>query len=180
MLSVYLTLIDEPRDKEKFEQLYLAYRQDMYKTAYGILHETHDAEDAVHEAFMILAKNMHNISSVSCPQTKAYLIIIVKNISRRLYNRRKKVVPTDFETWDIEDNSDIEDNAVLNAEREILIKYLMQLSDDDYCILYLNYCMEMSIDEIAGSLSISYEAAKKRLQRARAKLNNLVKGQGNE
>ncbi len=180
MLSFYLNLLDTPEEKSKFEQLYLAYRQDTYKTAYGILRENHDAEDAVHEAFMILTKNINKISSISCPQTKAYLIIIVKNVALKLYNQRQKVVHTDFEDLELEDDSDIEDDAILNVEREMLKKYLMQLPDDDYSILYLNFYMEMSIDEIASSLSISYETAKKRLQRAKARLYNLIKGQYDE
>ncbi len=180
MLSLYLNLLDTPEEKSKFEQLYLAYRQDMYKTAYGILRENHDAEDAVHEAFMILTKNINKISSISCPQAKAYLIIIVKNVSFKLYNQRQKVVPTDFEDLELEDDSDIEDDIILSTEREMLKKYLMQLSEDDYSILYLNFYMEMSIDEIASSLSISYEAAKKRLQRAKARLYNLIKGHYDE
>jgi len=40
--------------------------------------------------------------------------------------------------------------------------------------------MEMSIEEIATSLSISYEAAKKRSQRAKARLYNLIKGHDDE
>lgn len=180
MLSLYLSLLDTPEEKSKFEQLYLAYRQDMYKTAYGILREDHDAEDAVHEAFMILIKNIHKISLISCPQTKAYLIIIVKNVSFKLYNQHQKIVPIDFENLELEDDSDIEDAAIRSVEREKLKKYLMQLSDDDYSILYLNFYMEMNIDEIASSLSISYETAKKRLQRAKARLYNLIKGHYDE
>ena len=37
MLGFYLSLIDRDDDKNKFEQLYLTYRQDMYKIAYSIL-----------------------------------------------------------------------------------------------------------------------------------------------
>lgn len=180
MLSFYLALLDTPEEKSKFEQLYLAYRQDMYKIAYGILRENHDAEDAVHEAFMILTKNIHKISSITCPQTKAYLIIIVKNVALKLYNQRQKVISTDFEAWELEDNLYIEDDVILSAERENLKKHLIRLSDDDYSILYLNFYMEMSIEEIATSLSISYEAAKKRLQRAKARLYNLIKGHDDE
>ena len=52
MLGFYLSLIDSDDDKNKFEQLYLTYRQDMYKIAYSILKNNADAEDAVHQAFL--------------------------------------------------------------------------------------------------------------------------------
>ena len=52
----------------------------MYKTAYGILKNEFESEDAVHEAFMRVMKKLTKISEINCPQTHAYLIIIVKNI----------------------------------------------------------------------------------------------------
>ena len=54
MLGFYLALLDTAEDKSRFEELYLVYRQDMYKTAFAILRSPQSAEDAVHEAFMIV------------------------------------------------------------------------------------------------------------------------------
>ena len=54
MLGFYLALLDTAEDKSRFEELYLTYRQDMYKTAFAILRSPQSAEDAVHEAFMIV------------------------------------------------------------------------------------------------------------------------------
>ena len=90
MLAFYLTLLDTTEEKGKFEQLYLLYRQDMFKTAYSILKNDFEAEDAVYEAFIIVIKNLEKISEIKCPQTHAYLIIIVKNLALKIYNERKK------------------------------------------------------------------------------------------
>lgn len=48
MLGFYLALLDTAEDKSRFEELYLTYRQDMYKTAFAILRSPQSAEDAVH------------------------------------------------------------------------------------------------------------------------------------
>ena len=78
MISFYLSLLDTPEEKSKFEQLYLLYRQDMFKLAYGILDNKYDTEDAVHEAFMRVMKKLTKISGINCPQTHAYLLIYSK------------------------------------------------------------------------------------------------------
>ena len=48
MLVYYLQMLDTPEEKIWFEQIYLKYRGLMYHVADGILHNSQDAEDAVH------------------------------------------------------------------------------------------------------------------------------------
>ena len=45
----------------KIEVLYYTYRRLMYKIAYEILNNKHDAEDAVSETFFKISKNMDRI-----------------------------------------------------------------------------------------------------------------------
>ena len=63
MLSIYLALIDEPSDKEKFEQLYHDYQKIMFGTAMSVLHNAALAEEAVQESFLKIAKNISAFSS---------------------------------------------------------------------------------------------------------------------
>ena len=69
MLGFYLALLDTAEEKSRFEELYLLYRQDMYKTAYSILQDSFEAEDVVHEAFLIVIKKLDKISEIKCPRT---------------------------------------------------------------------------------------------------------------
>ena len=66
-MLIYLQMIDGPEDQSKFEQLYLTYRGLMYYVAESILRNEQDAEDAVHDAFVAVAKNISNISE---PESK--------------------------------------------------------------------------------------------------------------
>ena len=61
-MLIYLQMIDGPEDRSKFEQLYLAYRGLMYFIAESILGNEQDAEDAVHDAFVSVAKNISKIA----------------------------------------------------------------------------------------------------------------------
>lgn len=55
---IYLMMIDAEEDKQKFAILYETYRHLMMKVALNVLKDTFLAEDAVHESFIKIAKNM--------------------------------------------------------------------------------------------------------------------------
>lgn len=62
MVLVYLSMIEGPEDRNKFEIVYQQYKSLMYYVAYRILREERDAEDAVHNAFVRIAEHIDKIS----------------------------------------------------------------------------------------------------------------------
>ena len=75
-------------DKSKFVILYEKYSRLMMKVALNILHDSFLAEDAVHDAFVNVAKNMEKIGRVESLETKNYLIVVTKNASIDIYRKR--------------------------------------------------------------------------------------------
>lgn len=179
MISLYLSLLDTPEEKSKFEQLYRLYRQDMFKMAYGILENKYDTEDAVHEAFMRVMKKLTKISEINCPQTHAYLLIIVKNTALKILKKRKKTTDVDTDTIEIADDFGLEEYVISNMEVERIKHILEQLSDDYYEVLFLELFMEFSISDIAEQLGLTYENTKKRLQRAKKKFKEIAEEKEN-
>ena len=175
MLGFYLALLDTAEDKSRFEELYLTYRQDMYKTAFAILRSPQSAEDAVHEAFMIVIGKLNKISEINCPQTRAYLIIIVKNLALKMYNESKKVIIENIDETEISDGTDLEADIVSKLSAEELKELLLKLPEQYYQVLFLEMYIELSISETAESLGISYDNAKKRLQRAKRCFVKMIK-----
>ena len=55
-MLLYLQTIESPKDKIKFEQIYLKYRRYMFQVASEILQNNQDAEDAVHNAFLSVSR----------------------------------------------------------------------------------------------------------------------------
>ncbi|MDD4296801.1 MAG: sigma factor [Ruminiclostridium sp.] len=51
-------MIDSEGDKTKFEQIYLKYRELLFYVAIKILRNEHNAEDAVHQAFLSILENL--------------------------------------------------------------------------------------------------------------------------
>ena len=79
MLGFYLSLIDEPDDKEKFAEIFRSYGNMMFSKAMSILHNAALAEEAVQESFLKIAKNISKISDPNCSKTAAFIVIIVRN-----------------------------------------------------------------------------------------------------
>ncbi|MGI6658667.1 MAG: RNA polymerase sigma factor [Dethiobacteraceae bacterium] len=78
------------RKSELLEQLYTQYRYLMYHIAYGILQDHSLAEDAVHAAFLKLAKNNYQISEINCNKTKVFMVIVIRSTALDLYNHNNK------------------------------------------------------------------------------------------
>ena len=57
MLQFYLSMAETTDERNLISDLYTKHEQKMYATAFGVLHNAHSSEDAVHEAFLKIIKN---------------------------------------------------------------------------------------------------------------------------
>jgi len=172
MLSFYLSMVDDDNDKEKVERIYEKYRQFMYKKAYSILKHEQDAEDAVHEAFVRIINHLNDIYSVDDAKTLHFVMIITENISLKTLNRNKKhdSLTDDFAETKLFYPDDTDKIAIKNA--------LEKLPEQYYQILCLTDYLGYTVKKAAVLLGISDDSAYKRLQRARAKMAQLLEKEG--
>ena len=179
MLFIYLSMINDPADEDKFTLLYEEYKEKMFYAANKILKDNYAAEDAVHEAFLRVMKNLHKISDVYCPQTKNYLVIIVKNVSLSMIeqNKKREIPMSDNEfIWEESDGFNLGDECLSKINYEKIVNIIQNLPDTYRDVIYLECVMDMGIADIAKMLSITNEAAKKRSQRGKSILiENLKK-----
>ena len=63
MLAFYLSLIDSPEARTKFENIYYSYRSVMFHSANQVLHNAHDAEDIVADSFLAVINILDAIDS---------------------------------------------------------------------------------------------------------------------
>ena len=167
MLGLYLALIDSAEDKSKFEKLYKEYRSTLITVAYSILKDTALAEDAVHETFLTLAKNFNKISDKTCIQIRNYLIIIVRNFSYRIYNKRKKEVYIEKSDENIPNLQNIEIDIEDKELQKKLMELIKTLAEKYADVLILKYFYDLPDKEIAKSLGISLENTKIRIHRGK-------------
>lgn len=177
MIITFLTLLDSEEEKTKFEKLYEKYRKLMHYVAKGILTDDQLAEDAVQEAFFRIAKNFYKVGEINCPQTKNFVVIIVKNAALTI---AKKEGEADFiESIEVlpDEEASFDDSVFEKIETEALIEEILCLPDAYRYPLYLYGVYDYKMTEIAHLLGITTETAKKRVQRARQILKKkLAKG----
>lgn len=178
-MLIFCAMPQDDDERERFEQLYTTYRQVMYYTANSILHDVQLSEDAVQQAFMRVLNHMKNISSIECPQTKSFMVIIVKNIAINLYNSRKKKAVLSFdelEDWTADAAGSPADEVETQESYLHLASLIRSLPENYRTVLLLKYDNGYSTSEIASLTGLSEENVKKRLQRAKKKLEQVLSG----
>lgn len=170
-MFIFLMMIDTPEDRSKFEKMYITYKGLMYHIAYKILNNEHDAEDAVHSAFIKIAENIRKIDNPMCPKTQNYVVTIVENKSIDLYraNQKKKSGLYLDEISGIE----VEESYVHG-----LSACMAKLSPRYRQVILLKYYHGYSCREIAKQLNLTEANAIKLDQRAKNKLFQICKEEG--
>ena len=89
MLSLYLSMVETDEQRTFIEELYKNYERKMYGVAFGILHNKHDAEDAVHSAFIRIIENIEKIMQIPADEQGYYIVIISRNTSIDILRKRE-------------------------------------------------------------------------------------------
>lgn len=181
MLNFYLSLLDTEEEKSKMEELYHTYKGLMLKVAFDILKDYDLANDALHNSFLKIVHHLNKLDQVSCHKTKAYMVIVIENVSKTMYNKRKKQESFSFDelAYEVQDENNLEEDV----SNELTVQYVyekIKLLPNIYKeILTLKYVNDLSDKEIAKVLQISNSAVRKRFERARIKLTELLKKEHN-
>ena len=61
---IYMDLIDDAQSLVEFEEIYHTYRKRMFFVANTVLQDAHEAEDAVQDAFIGIARNMSTVRKI--------------------------------------------------------------------------------------------------------------------
>lgn len=172
MLQTYLSALDSTEDKSLIEFLYTEYKQIMYKTAVSILHNNEDAEDAVHEAFLRVIKNISKFRKYSCNENLSYLVIIVRGIALNMLALKNKKVEL---PEDLPGSDDIEQTAEINITYEQAVKNIKNLSPALKNVATLMWVNQLSEKEISQLLDMNINTVRSSVSRARAILNKVNK-----
>ena len=81
MLVFYLAALDSDDNKNKFETIYRKYYRFMLHTAAGIIKNPTLAEDAVHETFVQLLREIDTLRIDNERALKSYLYIVTRERS---------------------------------------------------------------------------------------------------
>ena len=100
----------------------------MHWTAEKILHDEHLAEDAVHEAFLRIIQNFHQIREIPCPKTRSFVVIIVRNVALNMQKKRKREEKGSFQRTSAERAHRLSRRCASACNRRISLTALMKQS----------------------------------------------------
>ena len=176
-------VFDTPEQRTKFEQAYERYSKIGFYYAREILKDDALAEDALHDAFLSLARNLDKIGEIDCNKSFNYFVTIVKNtsISALRKQRRASMVEIDDEEslFQLEDAAPgPEERLLQRAGYEELLAAIRTLKPAYQAPLLLKYANGYTEAEIAKVLGVTVSNVSVRIHRAKKKLIPLLKRKG--
>lgn len=178
-MFIFGIVIDDDFTRHKIEEMYRMYRKLLFYTAYCILKDYHEAEDVVHTAIIKICDHIDKIEDIKCNKTKAFLVIIVRNIAINVYNKKRRLTDIHMEKLvDLNDNYINPEEYMLKIENaEWVARKLAQINSEYADILVLRYTYQFSIEEIAYLLNTTEGNVRVKLHRARKALHDIMKGE---
>jgi RNA polymerase sigma-70 factor (ECF subfamily) len=156
-------------DGSAFAELLRPQYQTAFRVAYGLLHDTNEAEDAVQEAAFKAWRRLGNLREGS--SLRPWFLGIVANQCRTVSRSRWwSVVKADLQEAD---PVSIDVAAALDLRRA-----LGRLSHDERLVVVLRYYLDMPFEEIGTTLGITTKAARNRVERAVHRLRPIIEMQG--
>jgi len=159
-------------EEQAFAWLVEAYQVPVYNVCYRLLGDRGEAEDAAQESFLRAYRSMGSYD----PERKfrTWLLSIASHYCIDQL-RRRRINAYSFEeddSWEqVGEPAPGPEAALAAREKESALRDLLRhLGPQDRAAIVLRYWYDLSNEEIARSLSLSVEAVKSRLHRARREL----------
>ena len=165
---------DEPQ-REKLTRLYEKYKNRMYISACRILNDPQKAEDAVHDSFIAISRNIDKIDDVDSLKAASYCIKAAKNTAFNQVKKSFNEIPTLMNDEDIFFEENMLDMICTKDNYNKVVDSILRLDEKYRDVLSLYYLNELTVSEIADLLSRKEGTVKQQLARGRHKLINMIK-----
>jgi len=172
---------------DAFNELVLAYQDRVYNLAYRIMGDPASASDATQEAFISAFENIKGFRGKYPSSFKSWLMRIVSNACYDELRRRKRQPATSIEDFEIDEEanpaliSETEGPEEI-AERGAMVRAIEAgietLPPEQRVTLVLADVQGFSYEEVAEATDAPLGTVKSRLARARAKLRDHLREQG--
>lgn len=142
------------------ESLFEEFGEKLFQYALSLLNHSQDAEEAVQNVFMKLARNPQLLKGVRNP--RAYLYTAIRHESGDLRKNRGRELPLE----EYGGEGFFSRNSHLGEEEILLQEGVMKLPLEQREVLFLRVYQELSFKEIAQLLGISINTAASRYRYA--------------
>jgi RNA polymerase sigma-70 factor (ECF subfamily) len=156
-------------NREAFAAIFEQYKNLVYKTAYLILGDMHEAEDALQEVFLLVHKSLGTFDARKGAFT-TWLHRITLNFC--LNHRRRRGRHAALE--DVSPAPATDFPATRLAEEDALWRATRSLSDRQQAVVILRYYWDLPYAEIAAILEVPLGTVKSRLDLALKTLRKIL------
>jgi RNA polymerase sigma-70 factor (ECF subfamily) len=168
----------QARDELAFREVVERYQAKIFSIIFGILRNHNDAEDIAQQVFSKIYFSIKNFDFRSSLLTWIYKITVNECYDYLRKKRvRKLVYESDFSEEDAQrmQNTDtaIDQRPAVDtqlAQRDLVVKLLSKLSEEDRSLLLLKEVEGHSVEELAQMTGMNENTIKVKLFRARQKL----------
>lgn len=161
-------------NKEKLTGIYERYKNRMYITACRVLNDPYLAEDAVHEAFVAISKNLDKLPEADSISTASYAIKTARSRALNILRERVHEIPTLIDDESARRDEEILDSICEKENYSYIVSAILSLDEKYKDALSLYYLNEMTVAEISRTLCRKESAVKQQLARGRRKLINII------
>ena len=171
MFLFYLGVINGDDDRRTLEYYYRTYQRQMFYAAYSVVKNESDAEDAVQNAFIGIAKHVDVLVSADEDKGRGYCIKAARNAALNIVrtNDYNQSVASVDEMYFLADEKSF-DEMLDSAETEDILDVIRNMDDVYRDVLYLRYVMDMPVKKIADVLDRKVSAVKQQLVRGKKML----------
>lgn len=170
-------LVQQAQDgqTEAFSVLVDRYRQKVFQTCMGFLHNADDAEDLTQEIFVKAWNALNSFDGRAAFSTWLYRIAVNKAINQTRRNKLRSFTGINDEVTESGySDDDAEGNLMRSEQREQIKSAVNRLKTKQKKAFVLFYYQELSLIEVADVLEMSPKATESLIFRARKKLQNLL------
>lgn len=166
-------------DADAFEQLVVAYRDQVFRLALRMCGSEADADEVAQEAFLSAWKALPNFRGES--QFSTWLYQLTTHAAIDLMRREKRqIAAADITEVSAADPAPSpQQQAEQSEQREIVRDAILQLAPEQREVVVLRFMEELSYEEIGAVLKLPSGTVKSRLNRAKAQLKDILSKSGN-
>ena len=172
-------MIEEADRRQSFEAIYTAYRKQMLAAAYKILDNPGDAEDAVQNAMVGIAKHIGKVPMENDRVLRAYVLTAARNAALSLLEKRQqRAQETELEEGLTASEEDLFRRVAASEDYEALLRAMRRLELVYREVLMLVFVQEHTVREAAELLGRKEGTVRQQLSRGRKKLIAICREEG--
>ena len=158
------------RTEREFEEFAIARTPQLYRSAWLLCGDRHQAEDLVQETLAKVYVRWRRPLSARIDNPAAYAQTA---LTRTFLSGKRRRSSTELSYADLPD-SPVADHTALSDVRLELRDALAELSPADRVVLVLRYLEDLSVDEVADRMGTSAGAVRTRSSRALARVRGRI------